>query len=97
MAQLRVKARLAADDIFVALFALEPLLDLDARLVGLADAEPVTARTLGRFGGQDLDDIAVVQRRVVARDAVIDLRADHRVADGGMNGVGKIDGRGTCG
>ena len=38
-----------------------------------------------------------MQRRVVACDAVIDLRADHRVADGGMNGVGKIDGRGTCG
>ena len=50
MTQLRVKARLAADDIFVALFALEPLLDLDARLVGLADAEPVAARTLCGLG-----------------------------------------------
>ena len=46
---------------------------------------------------QDLDDIAVVQRRVVAGDAVVDLRADHGVADGGMDGVGKVDGRGAGG
>ena len=97
MAQLRVEARLAADDVLVALLALEPLLDLDAGLIGLADVQPVAARALGRFGGQDLDDIAVVQRRVVAGDAVIDLRADHGVADGGMDGVGKVDGRGAGG
>ena len=50
VAQLRVEARLAADDVLVALLALEPLLDLDARLVGLADAEPVAARTLCGLG-----------------------------------------------
>ena len=73
VAQLCVEARLAADDVLVALLALEPLLDLDAGLVRLADVQPVAARALGRFGRQDLDDIAVVQRRVVAGDAVIEM------------------------
>ena len=47
MAQLRVEARLAADDVLVALLALEPLLDLDAGLVRLADVQPVAARAFG--------------------------------------------------
>ena len=38
-----------------------------------------------------------MQRRVIACDAVIDLRADHGVADSRVDGVGKVDGRGACG
>ena len=38
-----------------------------------------------------------MQRRVVACNAVIDLRADHGVADSRVDGVGKVDGRGACG
>ena len=47
--------------------------------------------------GQDFDDVAVVQLRVVARDAVIHLRADHRVADGRVDGIGEVDRRGAGG
>ena len=47
MAQLSLEARLAAYDVLLALLALEPLLDLDARLIGLADVQPVAARAFG--------------------------------------------------
>ena len=47
VAQLGLKAGLAAHDVLLALLALEPLLDLDARLIGLADVQPVAARALG--------------------------------------------------
>ena len=47
MTQFGLKAGLAAYDVLLALLALEPLLDLDARLIGLADVQPVAARALG--------------------------------------------------
>ena len=94
-AQLGLEAGPAADDVLLALLALEPLLDLGAGLVGFAEIEPVAGRTLGGFGGQDLHDVAVFQLDVVARDAVVDLGADHRVADAGVDGVGKVDRRGA--
>ena len=50
MTQFGLKARLAAYDVLLALLALEPLLDLDARLIGLTDVQPVAARALGGFG-----------------------------------------------
>lgn len=45
--QFGLKAGLAAYDVLLALLALEPLLDLDARLIGLADVQPVAAQALG--------------------------------------------------
>ena len=91
-AHLALEARLAVHDVLLALFLFEPLLDLRARAVALADIQPVAARALGRFRCQDLDDVAVAQLLVVACDAVVDLCADHGVADAGMDGIGKVDG-----
>ena len=80
------------DDVFFPLFLLEPLLDLGAGLVGFADIQPVAAGTLGGLGGQNFHDVAVFQRGIKAGDAVIDLGTHHGVADGRVDGIGKVDG-----
>ena len=49
-----------------------------------------------RLGGQDLDDVAVLQRGVEAGHAPVDLGADAVVADLGVDAVGEID-RGAAG
>ena len=45
--QFGLKAGLAAHNVLLALLALEPLLDFDARLIGLTDVQPVAARAFG--------------------------------------------------
>ena len=80
------------EDVLLPLFLLEPLLDLGAGLVGFADVQPVTAGALGVFGGQNLHNVTVVQRGVNVGDAVVNLGADHGVADTGVDGIGKVDG-----
>ena len=92
-AQLALKARLAVRDVLLAFFLLEPLLDLRARLIAVADVQPVAARTLCGLRGQNLNNIAVFELLVVACDTVVDLRADHRIADARMNCVGEVDRR----
>ena len=94
-AKLALEAGPAADDVFLALFPLEPLLDLGSGLVGLADGQPVAGGALGGLGGEDLHNVAVVELHVVAGDAVVDLGADHGVAHAGVDGIGKVDGRGA--
>ena len=47
MTQFGLKAGLAAHNVLLALLALEPLLDFDARLIGLTDVQPVAARAFG--------------------------------------------------
>ena len=94
-AHLALEARLAVHDVLLALFLFEPLLDLRARAVALADIQPVAARALGRFRRQNLDNVAVAQLLIIACNAVVDLCADHGVADAGMDGIGKVDGGGA--
>ena len=43
--------------------------------------------------GEDLDHVAVFELVVERDDAPVDLGADHGVADGGVDGVGEVDGR----
>ena len=95
--ELGFEAGLAVGDVLLALFLLEPLLDLDARLVALADLEPVAAGTLGALGGEYLHDVAVFELHVEAGNAVIHLGAHHGVAHGGVDGIGEVDGRGAGG
>ena len=85
------------DDVLFPLLLLEPLLDLGSRLIALADGQPVPAGAFGGFGGQHLHNIAVFQGGVDVGDAVIHLRADHGISHAGMDGIGKIDGRGAGG
>ena len=94
--QLAVEILLAVDDIFLAAFLLEPLLDLVARLGGLDDLHPVTARTVCLLGGQDLDNIAVFQLAVDRCDTAVQLAAGHAVADCRVNRIRKVDRRCTC-
>ena len=91
--QLALEAGLAVRDVLLALFLFEPLLDLCARLIGVADVQPIAARPLGGLGGQDLNDVAVSERLIEAGDPVVDLRADHGVADAGVDCIGKVDRR----
>ena len=67
--------------------------DLGAGLVGLADIQPVTAGATGGLGGDDLHNVAVLQLGVDVADAVIHLCAHQCVANAGVNGIGKVDGR----
>ena len=95
--QLRVEGGAAVGDVLVPLFLFEPLADLGAGLVALGNLHPVPAGALGVFGGENLHDVAVFQHMVQRDDAVIHLGADHAVAHGGMDGVGKVDGGGSGG
>ena len=90
-AQLAFKHLFAADDVLLAALLFEPLADLGAGGVGLAERHPVAARPRRGFGRDDINDIAVLQRIVKRHDAPVDLCADHPVADGGMDTVGKVD------
>ena len=63
----------------------------------LRDLEPVATGAVRILGGQDLDDVAVFELIVERSDAAVDLCARHAVADGGVDGVGEVDGRCTGG
>ena len=73
-----------------ALLDLEPLVDLGARAGGLDELEPVAARVLGGRG-DDLDDVALLQRVAQRHELAVDLGADAVVADVGVDGVGEVD------
>ena len=84
------------DHVLFPLFLLEPLLDLGTGLVRLADAQPVTAGTLGALGGNDLHDIAVFQGGIDTHDPVVDLGTYQRIAHTGVDGIRKVNGCGAC-
>ena len=48
------------------------------------------------FGAYDLDLVAVLERRVQRHMHAVDLGADRRVADVGVDGISEIDGRGAA-
>ena len=52
---------------------------------------------MGRTAGHDLHHVAVAQVVVELDNAAVDLGAGHVVAHGGVNGIGKVDGRGPGG
>ena len=93
--ELGLERHAAVDDVLFAALFLEPLADLAARFAGLGDLEPVAAGAVRILGGQDLDDVAVFELIVERSDAAVDLCARHAVADGGVDGVGEVDGRCT--
>ena len=95
--QLGLELGAAGGDVLLPLLLLEPLADLVSGLVGLTDVQPVAAGTLGRLGGDDLHDVAVVQGGVVLHHAAVDLGTHHAVAHGGVDGVGEVDGGGARG
>ena len=95
--QLRLEALAAVDDVLIPLLPLKPLAYLAAGVAGAGDLHPVAAGTVGGFAGHDLHHIAVAQVVIELDDAAVDLGAGHVVAHGGVDGVGKVDGRGAGG
>jgi hypothetical protein len=68
----------------------ERLLDLDARLRGLHDVEPVLLRRLLRRG-ENLDLVAALERMVDAHVAAVDFGAHAARAELGVNQEGKVE------
>ena len=94
---LGLKGRTAGGDVLLPALLLEPLADLVAGLVALADLHPVPAGAVGGVGGDDLHNVAVLKLGVKGDDAAVDLGSGHAVAHGGVDGVGKVDGGGPGG
>ena len=92
-AEFAVELIFALDDIFVALLLFKPVADLVARFARLDNFQPVAARAMGLFARDDFDDLAGLEHGGDRHHAAVDLRADHAVADGGMDGVGEVDDR----
>ena len=49
---------------------------------------------MGGFAGHHLHHVAVAEVVVELHDPPVDLGAHHVVADGGVYGIGEVDGRG---
>ena len=95
--ELRLEGGAAGGDVLLPPLLLEPLADLVAGLVGLADLHPVPAGAMGRLGGDNLHNVAVFQRGVEGDHAAVDLGPGHVVAHGGVDVVGEVDGGGPGG
>ena len=73
--------------------ALEPLADAFLGRRALDEVEPVAARAVRTLGGEDLDDLAVLQLVVERHHAPVDLGTDATMADLGVDAVRKVDRR----
>ena len=93
--QLRLEALAAVDDVLVPLLPLEPLADFAAGVAGAGDLDPVAAGAVSALAGGDLHHVAVLQPVVQRHDAAVHLGRHHVVAHGGMDVIGKVDGRGA--
>ncbi len=94
-AQLAGQRIAALLDVLFPAHLLEPVADLALGLAGAHDLEPVAAGALVRRAEDDLDDLAGGDDVVDGDDAVVHLAAHHAVADGRVDGIGKVDAGGT--
>ncbi len=87
-----------AGDRVLASLADVPLSDLRTGLAAHHELEPVLARrsALG-LRGEDLDGVTGLELRLERHEAAVHPRADARVADFGVDGVGEIDRSGVDG
>ena len=85
-----VKVLLPDIDGALPLRRVDHVLDLVASARCLDEREPIFTRKVSGLR-QDLDDIAVLKRTLQRNDAAIDLRADARMPDIGVNRVREID------
>ena len=93
LAQLALEHLLAVGDVLLAPLLFEPLLDLRARRAAFGELQPVAVRAGRVLARADLDDVAVFEHMVKVHDAPVHLRADHRVADAGVDRIRKVDRR----
>src|SRR5690606_5786322 len=72
--------------------------DLVAGARRLDEGQPVLAGSgILVLRGEDLDDVARVERRLERYQATVDLRTHRALRDLGAHGVGEVDGRRTRG
>ena len=95
--QLFVEEVVALGDVLLAALALEPLADALLGRGALDEIQPVPAGPVRTLRGEDLDDLAVLQRVFEGHHAAVDLRADASVTDLGVDAVGEVDRRGARG
>ena len=95
--ELRLEGGAARDHVLVPALPLEPLADLGPGVAGPGDLHPVAAGPVGGLGGDHLHDVAVFQPEVKGHDAPVDLGGHHVVAHGGVDVIGKVNGRGPGG
>ena len=81
------------NNIFLAFFLFEPLIDFVFRLTGFNDFEPITAGTVYSGGGDNLHNITVLKLIVERNDFAVHARAVHFVADSAVNVKRKVNGR----
>ena len=85
---------LALYDVLIALFFLEPCADLIACFACTHDGKPVAVRAAtDLLRRQNLNDLARFHLVIERHDLLVNLCTNHAVADGGMNGIRKIDNR----
>ena len=81
----------ALDDIFLTALLLEPAFDFVARIGRADNINPVTARSVGLLGGDNLYDIAVLQLVVKRYNASVDLGTYAAVAYIRMDAVSEVN------
>ena len=74
----------------------EIVADPGLRLVGDGEGQPVAARLVAG-GGEDLDDVAVLELVAQRHHLAVHPGPDALVADLGVDGVGEVDGRRAAG
>ena len=84
-------------DVLALEFLFQELADFRLGLWGFADAQPVGGRALAGGGGHDLHPVACFQRGIQRHNLAVHLGAHALVAHGGMDAVGKVQGRGALG
>src|SRR5258708_30589065 len=92
MAERLLQDGLAEIEILLALLRADEAADAGACLAGDDEALPGRRRRL-RLRGDDVDLIAVGQRRAQRREPAVDLGADAGVADRRMDGICEVDRR----
>src|SRR5205814_9762303 len=90
-AELLVELLLPLGHVLLTALLLEPDPYLLRRSGRLYEGQPIPARSVGTFGGQDLEDVAVLQLIVEGHHAAVRLGADATVPDLGVDPVGEVD------
>ena len=81
----------SADNIIFFKFFLKPGIDLTLCLCTLDDIQPVTARSLGVLGCQNLDSVSVLNLIINVHKLAIHSGANHLIADCTVDRIGKVN------
>ena len=91
--ELLVEQVMALGHVLLAALALEPLADPLLGRCALDEVEPVAAGPVRSLGGEDLDDLAVLERVLQRHHPTVDLGADAVVTDLRVDAIREVHGR----